>query len=261
MTLWAARLCAGGLLLWAGAAPAEAPADFAWVQHRGAMVPLAAALRDEAGRPVTLGGMLGTAPVILDLGYFHCPSLCGVVRSDLYGALRASGLVSGRDYSVVSVSIDPAEEPADAARAKQADLAQAAFAQAADMHYLTGPAASLAGIESAVGFRARYDPAFKQFLHPAGLVVLTRAGTISAYLLGVGYTGGDLRAAVLRAGDGGIAEAALPILLLCFHFDSTTGRYTLAVEKVLRLGAGITVLALGGLLIALHRRRPQPGPG
>lgn len=245
-------------MLWAAAARAEAPADFAWVQHRGDTVPLAAPLRDEAGRGVTLRGLLTAAPVILDLGYFHCPSLCGVVRSDLYGALRASGLASGQDYTVVSVSIDPGETPGDAARAKQDDLAQAPFARAADVHYLTGPAASLAAIEGAVGFRARYDVAFKQFLHPAGIVVLTRTGTVSAYLLGVGYSGGDLRAAVLRAGDGGIAEAALPILLLCFHFDAATGRYTLAVEKLLRIAAALTALSVGGTLWLAHRpRRPS----
>ena len=254
---WTIGLCTGMALLGAADARADVQADFAWVQHRGATLPLAAPLRDEAGRPISLGGLLGTAPAVLDLGYFHCPSLCGVVRSDLYGALRSSGLEAGRDYTVLSVSIDPAETPADAGRAEAADLAQAPFAHPADVHYLTGPAASLAAIQQAVGLRSRYDAAFKQFLHPAGIVVLTGHGVISAYLLGVGYTGGDLRAAVLRAGDGGIAEAALPILLLCFHFDSTTGRYTLAVEKVLRLGAGITVLGLLGLVLALHRKRPS----
>ncbi len=248
------------LLLLAGAARAETAADFAWVQHPGASVPLLAPLRDEDGRTTTLATALGGAPVILDLGYFHCPSLCGVVRSDVFAAWRASGLRPGQDVALVSLSIDPAETPQDAARAKQADLAQAPFVRAADMHYLTGPADSLAAIEAAVGFRSRYDAGFKQFLHPAGVVVLTPAGVISSYLLGVGYNGGDLRAAVLRAGSGGIAEAALPILLLCFHFDSTTGRYTLAIEKVLRLAAGLTVVTIAGLLIALHRRKPTAAP-
>ena len=246
-------LVAAGLLL-AGAALAETPADFAWVQHPGASMPLQVALRDEGGRSVTLGGLLGGAPAILDYGYFHCPSLCGVVRSDVFGAWRVSGLRPGVDVTLVSLSIDPAETPQDAARAKQADLAQASFVQSADVHYLTGPAQALAEIEGAAGFRARYDAGFKQFLHPAGIVVLTPSGVVSSYILGVGDTGGDLRAAVLRAGSGGIAQAALPILLLCFHFDSTTGRYTLAVEKVLRLAAGITVVTIAGLLLLLHRK-------
>jgi protein SCO1/2 len=193
--------------------------------------------------------------VVLDLGYYHCPSLCGVARSDMIAALANSGMVSGRDFSVAVLSIDPAETPADAARAKTADLAQAAFADAADWHYFTGSQTAIDSVAAAIGFRDRYDEALKQFMHPAGIVVLTRDGVVSSYLLGVGYSGGELRAALLRASSGGIARAALPILLLCFHFDPSTGRYTLAVVKLLKLLAGLTVAGVLGLLFALSRAR------
>ena len=238
------------------AAPVN-PADYAWDMRRGAQLPMATVLYDEAGRDLTLADAAAGKPVILDLGYFHCPTLCGIVRADLLQALRTSGLVAGQDYALVSVSIDPAETPGDAAAAKRADLAQLPGTDAGAWHYLTGPSDALA---SAVGFRDHYDPAFRQFLHPSGLVVLTRTGVVSGYLQGVGYSGGELRAAVLRAGDGGIAQAALPVLLLCFHFDTTTGRYTLAVEKILRLMAAFTVLTIGGLIFALNRKRAVPAP-
>ncbi len=252
------RLLAGlllaSLLLPAGArATDDDLAAFAWRQQPGTALPLGTALRDEAGRDVTLGQAFAGPPIILDLGYFHCPALCGVVRADLVSALLASGLAPGRDYRLVALSIDPAETPDDAAHAKAADLAQAGLTDGADWHYWTGPAPSVAAVAGAVGFRSRFDPQLKQFLHPAGIVVLTGAGRVSSYLLGVGYSGGDLRAAVLRAGTGGVAQASLPVLLLCFHYDPATGRYTLAIEKVLRLLAALTVLTLAGLLIALHR--------
>ena len=229
--------------------------DFAWQMHQGAGVPMDAVFRDEAGAPVTLREAAHGLPVVLDLGYFHCPTLCGVVRSDLLGALKASGLTDGRDYALLSVSIDPAETSRFAADAKATDLAQSPFSHGLGWHYLTGEAPAIAALTSAVGFRDRYDMQLQQFLHPVGLVVLTRAGVVSGYLQGVGYTGGDLRAAVVRAGDGGIAKASLPILLLCFHFDETTGRYTLAIEKVLKLAGALTVLTIGGLLLVLHRHR------
>ena len=241
---------AGALL--ACSAADSAPGDFAWRMHPGAVVPFGTQLRDEAGRPVTLGEAAGGLPVILDLGYYHCPTLCGVVREDLLAALKTSGLVGGRDYALVSLSIDPAETPADAAAAKAADLAQSPFADGTGWHYLTGP---MQAVGDAVGFRDRYDEQLKQFLHPTGIVVLTKAGVVSGYLLGVGYHGGDLRAAVLRAGEGGIARAALPVLLLCFHFDASTGRYTLEIVKVLQLMGGLTVLTIGGLVYVLHRKR------
>jgi protein SCO1/2 len=83
-------------------------------------------------------------------------------------------------------------------------------------------------------------------------------GVVSSYLLGVGYRPGDLRAAVTRAGEGGVAKAALPVLLLCFHFDPTTGRYTLAVTRLLQLAGGLTVLTIGGTIaLALRRERQR----
>ncbi len=246
---------ATSLLLAGGAAPVtpDDAAGFAWQQAPGATVPLDTLLRDERGRERPLREAFAGRPVILDLGYFHCPALCGVVRADLFNALAGSGLEAGKDYSLVALSIDPDENPADAEAAKAADRGQAPF-MAADWRYLTGAASSVAAVERSVGFRARFDAGSKQFLHPAGLVVLTQDGVVSGYLLGVGYTPGDLRAAVLRAGSGGIARAALPVLLLCFHFDETTGRYTLAIEKVLRLMALMTVVTLGGTMVVLHRQ-------
>ena len=238
-----------------GACHAAADAEgFAWQQHPGDQVPLGAMLRDEAGRAVTLGSLLGPAPAILDLGYFHCPSLCGLTRADVLAAARAGGLSPGRDVVLVAVSIDPAETTADAAAAKDGVPPD----WRGSVHDVTADAATIAAIERAVGFRARWDARFKQFMHPAGVVVLTRTGRVSAYLMGVGFAAGDVRAAVLRAGDGGIAQAALPILLLCFHFDAATGRYTLAIEKVLRLMGGVTVVVLGGMFVLLNRRTGAP---
>ncbi len=232
------------------------PAAFSWQQHPGARLPLTASLHDETGQTIQLGSIFGRTPVILELGYYHCPSLCGVVRSDLVNALQNSNLVSGADYRLVSLSIDPTETALDAAQAKAADLAATAGTNAAGWHYWTGPASSVAAVARAVGFRDRYDIRFKQFMHPAGIVVLTADGVVSSYLLGVGYSSGDLRAAVLWAGQGGIAQASLPVLLLCFHYDPATGRYSLAIEKLLRLMAVLTVVTLGGLLILLHRHQP-----
>ena len=247
-------------LLLAPAARGATGDGFAWQQHPGAQVPPGTVLQDEAGRRAPLAATLAGTPAILDLGYFHCPSLCGVTRADLLAALRAGGLQPGRDVSVIAVSIDPAETPADAASARHADLAGLPQAWSAGLRYRTATPDGIAALERAVGFHAVWEPRFKQFMHPAGIVVLTRAGVVSSYLLGVGYTPGDVRAAVLRASEGGIARAALPILLLCFHFDSTTGRYTLAVMKLLRLLGGLTVLTIAGLFFALKRRERAPPP-
>jgi protein SCO1/2 len=250
------------LALVLAAAPASAAtpdlSGLAFKQHPGAQLPGDARFRDERGRAVQLHDLLGGTPAILALAYFHCPNLCGVVQEDLFHALELSGLKAGADYRLLVISIDANETSADAARAKAADLARHPIAGADRYwHFLTGDATAVHAVADAVGFSDRFDPALKQFLHPTGLVFLTEAGRVSGYLLGVGYQAGDVTAGVLRARSGGIARAALPVLLLCFHFDATTGRYTLAIMRIVRAVGTLFVLVLGGLLafVAVAGRR------
>jgi protein SCO1 len=240
------------------AVPAHAAPDLSGIfydQRPGSALPLDAPFTDQTGRAVTLRALIGRAPAVLALGYFACPSLCGVVRDDMLYALARSGLSMPADYTLVFVSIDPNERPADAQRAFADDLRRYP-AQGADAgwHFLTGGDASIAAVERAVGYHSRYDASLKQFIHPAGIVVVSTTGVVSGYLLGLGYTPGDLRAAVVRARDGGIERAAQPVLLLCFHFDPATGHYTLAVLKLLRLAALLTVATLIGLFLLLRRK-------
>ena len=236
-------------LLAAGPALAQpyTASDYVWDPKPGAAVPLDTAFRDDRGNPISLRAAFDGKPVVLDLGYHHCPTLCGPVRADLLHALRTSGLPDDA-YHLVSLSIDPAERPKDAAAARVADAA------APGWFYLTGAAPAIAAIAGAVGFRSRWDAGLQQFLHPAGVVLMTPAGRVSDTLLGVGYSADAVRTGLLRAAAGGIAAPPSPIVLLCFHFDEATGRYSLAIEKMLRLMGVLTVLTLGGTLWAMHRR-------
>lgn len=244
------RLVLALLLTWTVTPTRAQPvvaADYAWDPKPGAFVPLETPFRNDQGAAVSLGDAFDGKPVVLDLGYHHCPTLCGPLRADLLHALRASGLPDTA-YHLVSLSIDPAETPADAAAARAADAAPQGW------FYLTGAAAAIATVTEAVGFRSRWDAGLKQFLHPAGAVVLTPQGRVSTTLLGLGYTGEAMRTDLLRAASGGVAAPPSPIVLLCFHFDQATGRYSLAIEKVLRLMAVFTVLTLGGTLWVMHRQ-------
>lgn len=230
------------------ATPAYAAAslnDLEWVQHPGAPVPMDAPFTAANGAGTTLRQAAGGLPLVLAPGYYRCPNLCGVVRQDLADALGRTGLQAGRDYQVAVLSIDPAEGPADAAAVKDAG---------AGWRLLTGPADAVGGV---IGFRTRFDEVQRQFIHPAGVAVLSPFGLVSGYVLGVGYDPDALRSAILLARDGGQA-AAIPVLLLCFHYDPATGRYTLAVERLVRIGGTLTALGLGTMLWLTHRPRRLP---
>ena len=245
-------------VLMQGAACAGAPPDpalFTYRQQTGAHLPLRSVFHDSNGGLVRLGDIPRGRPMILVLGYFHCPNLCGIVRADLFHALGATGLQAGRDYVLAMLSIDPTETSSDAQAAKAQDESTYEYPGANESwRYLTGSAKDVQAVADSIGFRDRLDQQTKLFIHPAGIVFVTDAGIVSSYLLGVGYTPVDVRSALERADAGGIAAAASPVLLLCFHFDPTTGRYTLEIIKLLRLAGVLTVAVIAGMLFLLFRR-------
>lgn len=237
------------------AVAAQGLSAIAYEQRPGTQLPRQNMFRDDTSRTVRLSDLFDGRPMILALGYFHCPNLCSVVRADLFDALRASGMTAGRDYSLVALSIDPSETSAAAAAAKADDLQRYPAAGAAQhWHFLTGTADAVQAVADAVGFHTRYNSAPKQFAHPVGIVFATPAGIVSSYLLGVAYRPADVRLAVMRAAVGGVAPTALPVLLLCYDFDATTGRYTFAIMKLLRLAAAVTLATVAGALILAFRR-------
>ena len=228
------------------------PTDFAWQPHPGGETPLDLPFTDTAGQRTSLR-TLGGVPTVLTLGYFSCPTLCGPVRDDLIAALAASKLEGGRDYRVAVLSIDDKETIDDAIKAKLTDLKQPGDT-GQGWYYLVGPAAPVA---AAIGFPYRWDADLQQFAHPAGVVVLTPTGRIASYLEGVGYTGAAMREAIEAASAEQVAATPSPILLLCFHYDASTGKYTLEIYKVLRIMAVMTLVGIAGLLVLLHRKRQR----
>lgn len=216
--------------------------DLGFAQHPGAQVPLGTEFRDEQNRPVRLGQYFRGQPVVLVLEYLHCPNLCGFVLGNLAQALQAVPQKIGRDYGVVALSIDPHETPADA-RAAHAKYAPR-FAATQSWHFLTGTAADIKAVADAVGFRYRYDPSIQQYAHPAGLTILSPNGRVSRYILGLDYLPLDLRLGLTEASADQVSSPAAQILLLCYCYDPQTGRYSLAVSRLLQ-GAGLlTVLAI-----------------
>jgi protein SCO1 len=226
--------------------------DLAWRERPGNPVPMTAPFRDADGQSMNLAHVAQGRPLILVPAYYNCASLCGLVRGSLYGAL--AGLPNTSDYALAILSIDP-HEAADSARMAQShDREWLGRLRGLQAHYLTGSADSIAAVTEAVGFRDRWDAATQQFMHPAGIVFVTPRGTVSSYLLGVGYTPTQVRSALQRAQSGLLAQVSAPLLLLCFHFDAATGLYTLEIMKVLRLAGVLTVFTLLGVMALMLRR-------
>jgi protein SCO1/2 len=233
--------------------------DVGFDQRLDETVPLDLTFRDEAGQPVTLGSLMHGRPVILNLAYYRCPMLCTLVLNGLLSSMRALPFDAGRQFDVFTVSFDPEDTPATATAKKATYLGEYRRPGAeAGWHFLTGDAASIERLARAVGFRYHYDPDRKEFAHAAGLVVLTPTGRIARYFFGVEFSPRDLKFGLMEAADGRIGSPIDQLLLFCYHYDPSTGRYTAAILTVVRAGGMITLLALAAF-IAWSVRRERGG--
>src|SRR5271157_4824549 len=223
-------------------------------QHLDAQVPPDLTFRDETGKAVKLGDYFGRKPLILNLVYYNCTMLCGEALAGLASAMRLVKLDVGNEFDVVTVSFDPRETP-DMAAAKKADYVKryGRANAAAGWHFLTGPPDSINALTKTVGFQYQYDAKSNQYAHATAIMVLTPDGRISRYFYGVDFPPKDLRMGLVEASQGKIGNPIDQVLLYCYHYDPATGKYGAVVSNILKLGAGITIVLLGGLLLILFR--------
>jgi protein SCO1/2 len=226
-------------------------------QRLGAALPLDVQFHDEAGNAVPLRTYFGRRPVVLALVYYECPMLCTQVLNGLSKSLKALEFTAGREFEVVIVSFDPKETPALAAEKKANYLARYGRGGAEQgWHFLTGPAASIEALTAAVGFRYRYDPKSAQYAHASGIMLSTPDGRLARYYYGIDYPTRDLRLGIVEAAQERIGSPVDQILLLCFHYDPSTGKYSLAVMRLVQAAGVVTVLSMGGFMFfALRRER------
>ncbi len=202
-------------------------------------------------------------PVLLTLNYSNCPGLCvSQLNGLLVGINEIGSLKLGRDFTMVSISIDPSET-SDRAKSTQKRYSQDLFDQhdQADWHFWTGSEASIQSITEAVGFRYTYDSKLKQYNHPAMAVLISPQGKITRYLYEIGYTGNTLKMAIIEAGEGRVGTSLDMLVLWCAHYDPLENRYSMNARRLLSIAAGIFVV-IGGIACVpfwLSHRNKQAG--
>jgi len=228
-------------------------------QHLDEQIPPDLAFRDETGQAVRLGDYFGRKTMILNLVYYQCPMLCGEVLSGLESALRVLKFDVGKEFDVLTVSFDPGETPAMATKKKAEFLKRYERPGAAGgWHFLTGPQESIDALTRAAGFQYQYDAKTGQFAHATAIMVLTPEGKIAQYYYGVEYAPKDLRLGLIQASENKIGNLADQVLLYCYHYDPTTGKYGAIVARVLELSGLATIVILGIFMTVLIRHGSRP---
>ncbi len=231
-------------------------------QNLNAQIPLELTFKDETGQTVRLGQYFRGKPVVLALVYYECPGLCDLVLNGLSHAMEQISLNVGSDYQVVTVSFNPKEswQLADAKKANYIEKYQRTGAKEG-WHFLTGNEDAIKKLANTVGFHYNYDPIAKQFAHASGIMVLTPEGKIARYFYGIQYKPRDFRLGLVEASDNKIGTPADQLLLFCYHYDPTTGKYGMVITQITRALGTATVLALGAFVFIMIRRERHGAAG
>ena len=233
-----------------------APPHITISQKLDSRIPLDLQFRDERGRVVRLQEYFNNGrPVLLNFVYYRCPMLCPMVLEGTTQSLTHLKFDIGEEFDVITVSIDPRDTPKTAAEKKEEYVRHYGRLDAAKgWHFLTAHETAIKKLTDAVGFQFSYDSRTDQFAHGAALMVLTPDGRLSRYFYGFEYKPRDLRLAIVEASGGKVGNATDQMLLLCFHYDPATGKYSRNAMMFARAGGVTTLLALGGFIFVMFRK-------
>jgi protein SCO1 len=227
-------------------------------QRLGQPLPMQAQFTDETGKTAPLASWFDGRPVVMALVYYKCSMLCPQVLHGLADGLKQTTLAPGKDYEVLTFSIDPMDTPADAAAEKRTFLQEMGHSDAGgSVHFLTANQSSIDAISGATGFHFVRVPGpdgkMDQFAHSSVIMFATPDGKLSKYLAGIEYQPRDLRMALLQASEKKISNPVDLLILYCCNYSPSAGRYTVSVVRILGIAGMVSVAIVIGMLVLLTK--------
>jgi len=114
-------------------------------------------------------------------------------------------------------------------------------------------------LTQSAGFTFAWDSNRNEFAHASGVMLATPAGRLSHYFFGVVYDPADVRLGLVDASAGKIGTPLDKVkLMFCYHYDPSTGAYSLAIFRILKLGGILTIAGIG-LFITTSLRQERRG--
>lgn len=190
------------------------------VVHTGKYIPLNLSFTDSNGKIIQLKKIINK-PTVIDFGYYRCTGICTPLMTEIADVIDKVNLTPGKDYNILSVSIDKNETPAIAAEKKNEliGLVERKISPSS-WRFLTGDSLSIHKLTEAAGFH--FYRAENIIVHKGILIFVDKNGKICSYLQpGYDRKGNfsvlpsQFEMAVLDAGKGNITPGVLGTLQTC----------------------------------------------
>jgi protein SCO1/2 len=147
-------------------------------------------------------------------------------------------LTEGKDYKALTISFVISDTPKDAKNFKRNHLnvIRENFDENSWNFLTTNNQKTIDILTESLGYEYKKiinKQGLVDYIHPAGLVVLSPEGKITRYLSGIKYLSFDLKMALLEASEGTVRPTITRALSYCFSFDPENSKYVFATKKIL----------------------------
>jgi len=217
-------------------------ARFGIFEKTGATLPADAVLLNEDSVWVRLGDLI-SKPTLLSFVYYRCPGLCSPVMDGLAEIIDKSDLKLGRDYQVITISIDY-KEPISLARAKKSTYLKTMHTSSAErfwQFYVTD-SQTVKKLTDAAGWE--FKRSGNDFVHAAATLLITPRLKISQYFYGTFILPMHFHLAVNDARLELADASRLKDQKYCFNFTPEKNR----LYQIIVLASGIGILVLAAFL-------------
>jgi len=215
-------------------------------EHLGDFIPLDARFATSNGDSVDIRDLLENGkPVLLNPLYYECPMLCGLVLDGTLNVIEDLAWKPGKDFIVISISIDPKEDSELAKKTKENYLAQMDSTIKNGWYFLSGNKNEIDKVIEATGFQYKEIEETGEYAHSAAIILLSPNGKITRYLYGISYNEFDVRNALFDSADGKIGSTIDKVVMYCYQYDPDSGSYVPVAINIMKLGGLATLIFLG----------------
>ena len=232
--------------------------NISFIEHLGTKVDGNLSFKQSDGKDVLFSEILMRNKVtILNLVYFKCPMLCGLVTTGLSDALKHSNLKLGEKFQVITVSIDPNDTYEKAAEIKKRYVAMSGLSdeEASSWSFWVSDSTQIKKLATTVGFPYKYNSITKEYSHAAGIILLSPSGVLTRYLYGVEFNPFDFKMAILESAKGLQKSPVERVLLFCYNYDVHARKYSIYALNLLRATGILTLIGLFSMFFILRKRR------
>jgi protein SCO1/2 len=150
------------------------------IRHLGKTIPLNLKFVNSKGKQVQLKDLLNK-PTVIDFCYYRCAGICTPLMVEITDVIGKIKYEPGKDYKIISISIDQNETP-DMAASKKRTMMGLISREVPDSAwtFLTGDSTSIYKLTGAAGFE--FKRTYGGFRHKGVLVFVDKTGKIVRYM-------------------------------------------------------------------------------